>query len=320
MIRTAGGPEALQLDRVPIPIVTAGMVLIRVTAAGVNRHDVNQRIAGKHTDGTPIPGLEVCGEVVSLGEGVTEPRLGDRVMALVQGGGYGQYVAASAALALPAPTSLTDTEAASLPEALFTTWWNYFGLMALEKDQYALIHGGTSGVGHLALQALSSLGYKPIATAGSLVKVAAALEFGALAAFSYSDPDLANKVMTATAGQGISALLDMSGGAHIEQDVAMMAEDGWIAHLSGGTGEFKLPLRTVMARRIRLTGSLLRPLPLDRKRRIAEKLRHEVLPLVGTKIRPRIAAEFNLARAAEAHRLLEEGQQIGKIVLRVADQ
>lgn len=320
VIEGAGGPEVLKLAEVALPLPAEGQVVIRVAAAGVNRHDVHQRAAGRHSDGLATPGLEVCGTVVALGEGVAQPALGERVMALVQGGGYGQYVVAHAVLSLPAPESFTDVEAAAIPEALFTTWWNFFGLMALEKHQFALIHGGTSGVGHLALQAMSALGYKVIATSGSDRKVEAALRFGAVTAFSYSARDLAERVMEATGGQGISALLDMSAGAHFEQDLAMMAPDGWIAHLSGGGGtDLAVPLRTIMAKRIKLTGSLLRPLSIERKAIVAGEIRRDVLPLLGTRIRPAIAAVFELARACDAHRMMEDGAHVGKIMLLVED-
>jgi NADPH:quinone reductase len=318
VIEEAGGPEVLKFADMAVPQPAEGQVVIQVAAAGINRHDVHQRTAGRHSDGLAIPGLEVCGKVVAQGKGVAQPALGERVMALVQGGGYSQFVVAHAVLSLPAPEELTDVEAAAIPEALFTTWWNFFGLMALERQQFALIHGGTSGVGHLALQAMSALGYKVIATSGSDRKVEAARRFGAVAAYSYAAPDLAERVLEATSGQGISALLDMSAGAHLKQDLEMMAPDGWIAHLSGGGGaDLAVPLRTIMAKRIKLTGSLLRPLSIDRKAIVAGEIRRDVLPLLGTEVRPTIAAAFELAQAAAAHRMMEDGSHMGKIVLRV---
>jgi NADPH:quinone reductase len=317
-ITAAGGPDVLVPTRVAVLKPGVGQVLVRVNAAGVNRHDVHQRSAGRHSDGLAIPGLEVCGEVVACGSDVLEPAVGDRVMALVQGGGYAQYVLAQAVLCLPAPDTSSDVEAAGIPEALFTTWWNFFDLMPLEKTGFALIHGGTSGVGHLALQAMSALGYRVIATSGSNEKVKAALGFGACAAFNYNAPDLVQMVDEATNGQGVSALLDMSAGAHFEQDLEMMAPDGWIAHLSGGGGgTLEVPLRTIMAKRIKLTGSLLRPLSIDRKAVVADKIRRQVLPLLGHEVRPMIAAKFDFTQASEAHREMEAGQHIGKIILQV---
>jgi NADPH:quinone reductase len=318
VITAAGGPEVLEPRTVEVPVPGAGQVLIRVSAAGINRHDVHQRSSGRHSDGTAIPGLEVCGTIAAVGDGVENARIGEHVMALVQGGGYGQYVVADQQLVLTAPDTLSDIEAAGFPEAAFTTWWNFFHLMTLDKDAFALIHGGTSGVGHIALQAMSALGYGVIATAGTEAKVAAAKGFGAHDAFSYRDADLASKVMEATEGQGIAALLDVSAGAHLEQDLQMMAPDGQIAHLSGGGGaKLALPLRDIMAKRLRITGSLLRPLPLDRKARVAEHIRHDVLPLLGDKVRPTIAATFDLREAAKAHAMMEENAHIGKIMLKV---
>ena len=190
--------------------------------------------------------------------------------------------------------------------------------MSFGKGGFALIHGGTSGVGHIALQAMSALGYRVIATAGTETKVAAAKDFGAHEAFSYRDENLAAKVMDATGGQGISSLLDVSAGAHLKQDLQMMAADGQIAHLSGGGGtELAIPLRDIMAKRLCITGSLLRPLPLDRKVAVAEDLRRDVLPMLGSKVRPAIAATFDLLHAASAHAAMEENAHIGKIMLTV---
>lgn len=319
VITQAGGPEVLAAETVPVERPGPGEVAIKVRAAGINRHDVHQRAAGRHSDGRAVPGLEVCGIVVALGAGVKTLALGDRVVALLQGGGYGQYALANEALVLPAPDTLTDIEAAGLPEALFTSWWNYFNLMSLTKDQFALFHGGTSGVGHIALQAMSALGFRVIATAGTEEKVAASKSFGAFAALSYKDSDLAQKVMEATGGIGISALLDVSAGAHIAQDIAMMAPDGQIAHLSGGGGAaLSVPLRDVMAKRVKITGSLLRPLPLARKAIVASQLRDEVWPLLGTKVRPTIAEVYDFTDAAGAHRAMERNDHIGKIMLEVA--
>ncbi len=318
VITDAGGPDVLKPQTIKTPAPASGQVLIRVSAAGINRHDVHQRAGGRHSDGTAVPGLEVCGTIVGVGQDIDPDRIGARVMALVQGGGYAQYVIANDPLVLPAPDSLSDIEAAGFPEAAFTSWWNFFHLMSLTKDGFALIHGGTSGVGHIALQAMSALGYRVIATAGTKEKVAAAKGFGAFDAFSYRDADLAAKVTDATSGQGIAALLDVSAGAHLAQDIQMMADDGEIAHLSGGGGAaLSLHLRDIMAKRLRITGSLLRPLPLDRKAAVAKDLRRDVLPLLGDTVHPTIAATFDMRDAAHAHAAMEENAHIGKIMLTV---
>ena len=320
IITGAGGPEMLKPAMVDLPLVGLGQVLIQVHTAGVNRHDCNQRAAGAHHDGTAVPGLEASGTVVAKGEGVVDLQIGDPVMALLQGGGYAQYAVADQALVMRVPDTISLTEAAGLPEALFTAWWNFFGLLMLQPHEIALIHGGTSGVGHLALQALSALGYKVLATAGTAEKIAAARAFGATAAFDYRDPALAERVMTVTQGAGINVLLDMSAGAHIEADIAMMAPDGRIGHLSPGRGELQVPLRAVMAKRVSITGSLLRPLALSQKSKTATLLRRDVLPLFGNSVRPTITAIFPLSKAAGAHAEMEKCQHIGKILLSVAEQ
>ncbi len=319
VITGAGGPEVLHPATVAVPAPGPGQILIRVAAAGINRHDCLQRAAGIHHDGQPVPGLEAAGHVAALGAGVTQFGIGDAVMALLQGGGYAPFALAEAAVTMPVPAGLDMLHAAAVPEALFTAWWNFFALMELKTSGVALIHGGTSGVGHLALQAMSALGYRVIATAGSADKIEAARGFGALDAFHYNDPDLAQKVLKATGDVGISALLDVSAGAHLAADLAMMAPDGCIAHLSGGGGAtLNVPLKALMAKRIRITGSLLRPLALSRKAKVAQMLRRDVLPLLGTRVRPHLAATFPLEQAAAAHRQMEEGRHIGKIVLAVA--
>lgn len=299
------------------PVPGPGQMLIAVAAAGVNRHDCNQRQAGAHHDGTPVPGLEVAGTVAACGAEVEGWPAGTPVMALVQGGGYAGYALAEAALALPVPDGLSLDQAAGLPEALFTAWWNFFGLMRLIPGEVVLIHGGTSGVGHIAIQALSALGYRVIATCGSDDKLLAARRFGAFAAISYRAEDLAGQVLAATDGAGVDALLDMSAGAHLEADMQMMAPGGRIAHLSPGRGAvLAVPLRTLMARRIAITGSLLRPLPLALKAGVAAMLRRDAVPLLGRSVRPHIAATFPLDQAAQAHAMMEAGRHIGKILLR----
>lgn len=320
LISEAGGPEVLRSAQVPLRNPGSRQVLIRISAAGINRHDCLQRAAGIHHDGNPVPGLEASGVVVALGHDVTELEIGAPVMALLQGGGYAEYAVADVALTMPVPDGISMTEAAALPEALFTAWWNYFFLMRLQPNEFALMHGGTSGVGHLALQAMSALGYGVLATCGSADKVTAAKRFGARDAFNYNDPELTAKVIDATNGRGISALLDVSAGAHFEADLEMMAPDGRIAHLSGGGGSaLNVPLKKLMAKRISITGSLLRPLALERKTQVAQKIRRDVWPLLGAQVRPELAAVLPLLDAAQAHLEMEKGQHVGKIVLAVSD-
>jgi NADPH:quinone reductase-like Zn-dependent oxidoreductase len=258
------------------------------------------------------------GQIVAIGSGVPRSRLGERVAALTEGGGYAHYVAAASPLALPAPQSLKPVEAAALPEALFTAWFNFFDVLRLRPGERVLIHGGTSGVASLAIQALAALGYEVFATCGSERKRAAALGFGAKAAFDYNDAGLAGQVKAATGGHGVDVILDLSAGAHLAADLEMLAPDGRIGHLSAGGGKnVSIPLRALMAKRISVTGSLLRPLEIRRKAAVAERLLRDVWPLIGTKVRPAIAAAFPLAEAAEAHRAMERSDHIGKIVLTV---
>jgi NADPH:quinone reductase len=318
IITAAGGPEVLRHKILPVPVPGPYEVLIKVAAAGVNRHDCNQRKAGPDYDPNPVPGLEVAGEIVDVGSGVPRSRVGERVTALTHGGGYAHYVAAASTLALPWPPSLKPDEAAALPEALFTAWFNFFDVLRLQKGERVLIHGGTSGVASLAIQALDALGYETFATAGSERKCAAALGFGARAAFDYNEAGLAARVKAATGGHGVDVILDVSAGAHLAADLEMLAPGGRIGHLSAGGGkELSIPLRTLMAKQISITGSLLRPVDVRRKASVAERLLTDVWPLIGPRVRPAIAATFPLAEAADAHRAMEKSDHIGKIVLTV---
>ena len=318
LITAAGGPEVLSLGTLPVPVPGPEEVLIKVAAAGVNRHDCNQRRAGPEHEPNPVPGLEVAGVIVAVGSGVPRSRIGERVAALTQGGGYAHYVATASPLALLAPQSVSDVEAAALPEALFTAWFNFFDVLRLRPGERILIHGGTSGVASLAIQALTAIGYEMFATCGSERKRAAALGFGARAAFDYKDADLARQVKAATGGHGVDVILDVSAGAHLAADLEMLAPDGRIGHLSAGGGkDLHVPLRTLMAKRILITGSLLRPLELPRKAAVAERLLRDVWPMIGAAVRPAIAARFPLAEAADAHLAMERSDHVGKIVLQV---
>jgi NADPH:quinone reductase-like Zn-dependent oxidoreductase len=266
----------------------------------------------------PVPGLEVSGRVIACGADVSTSRLGEEVVALTNGGGYAEYVTAPAALALPRPDKLDWLSSAALPEALFTIWLNFFELMHLSQGENVLIHGGTSGVGSMGIQLLKAMGHDVYATAGSDEKRLAAMSFGASGCFHYDDPELPERVLNATCRRGVNCILDMSGGAHIDQDLAMLATDGRLAFLSAGGGATpKLPLRALMASRIRLTGALLRVLPMDRKIAIADRLRDAAWPLLGKNVRPHIDCWFTLDQAVEAHRHLEQGRHIGKIMLSI---
>ena len=223
LITAAGGPEVLRLGTIPVPVPGPEEVLVEVAAAGVNRHDCNQRRAGPEYDPNLVPGLEVAGTIVALGSVVPRSRLGERAAALTQGGGYARSVATASALALPAPRSLA--------------WFNSFDVLRLRPGERILIHGGTSGVASLANQALTGLGHEVFATGGSDCKRAAALGFGARAAFDYKHTGLANQVKAATGGRGVDVILDVSAGAHLAADLEMLAPDGRIGRLSAGGGK-----------------------------------------------------------------------------------
>ena len=309
----------MKKDDWPLPVLADDDVLIEVMAAGVNRHDCNQRRAGPAPEPNPVPGLEASGRIVACGKNIPAHRIGEKVMALTDGGSYAQFVATPSELALPIPEGLDWIALAALPEALFTTWFNFFVLMQLKPGESALIHGATSGVGSIATQLLNALGHKVYGTAGTADKRKAALDFGCTAVFDYNDPDLVSRVRQATGGRGVDTILDMSAGAHIDADLAMIADDGRIAYLSAGGGKsLQLPLRMLMSRRTRITGAFLRSTPDHIKIKVAKQLRERVWHLLGNSLKPQIDASFSLENAAEAHRKMEANAHIGKIVLRVA--
>ncbi len=311
----AGGPEVLELAERPVPAPGTGEILIRVAAAGVNRHDVGQRRrapGGEHTD---VFGLEVAGEVVARGPGVSEWEIGDRVCALVDGGGYAQYAVAPASNTLPLPEGFSLQEAAALPEALFTVWYNCFDVGRLQPGERVLFHGGTSGVGSMGIQVLAALGYEVYATCGDARKCEAARGFGARRAIDYRSEDFVAAVHEATGGRGVDLIIDMAGAAYAEANLDAIAFGGRIVHLSPGTGAFCPPLAKIMLKRACVTGSRLRPVPVETKARMAAELRRIVWPLLGAPVRPVIDSTFPLVQAAEAHRAMERAQHIGKILL-----
>jgi NADPH:quinone reductase-like Zn-dependent oxidoreductase len=239
-------------------------------------------------------------------------------MALTDGGGYGEYVVTHSALAFDCPSGLDLVSAASFPEALFTTWLNFFTLMHLEPGEIVLIHGGASGVGSIAIQVLRALGHAVFVTAGTETKRNVALELGATAAFDYADEALAERIKSAVGEKGVDAILDMSAGAHIEQDMQILAPNGRISFLSPGkSAKLPVPLRLVMTKRIKLTGAMLRGYPLSGKIEIARQIQERVLPLIGSRVFPKIDSIFSLTEADRAHARMESNAHIGKIVLRV---
>jgi NADPH2:quinone reductase len=315
-ISRPGGPEVLRgVDR-PKPTPKDGEILIKVAAAGVNRPDVLQR-SGNYPvppDASDLPGLEVAGEVVSGGKVF---KAGDKVCALVHGGGYAEYCVAPEVQALPVPKGLSLVEAASLPEAFFTVWGNVYDRGRLAPGETLLVQGGTSGIGVSAIQMAAATGNRVFATAGSDDKVAACKRLGAADAFNYKTQDFEKELEKATGGKGVNVILDMVGGDYVPKELKCLAEDGrlvFIAFLRGMKAELDIGL--VMRKRLTLTGSTLRPRPVAFKGAIAKSLREKIWPLIESgRIKPEIYKTFPLEQAAEAHRLMESSQHIGKIVL-----
>ncbi len=320
-ITQSGGPEVLKPATRPLTPPRAGEVLIKVAAAGVNRPDMIQRqgLYPPPPGASDIPGLEIAGAVVALGDGVDGWSTGDAACALVTGGGYAEYCAAPAAQCLPPPEGLSLIAAAALPETLFTVWSNVFDRAGLKQGESFLVHGGTSGIGTTAIQLAKAFGARVFATAGSDEKCAACLDLGADRAINYNDEDFVQAVKDETGGKGADVILDMVGGDYVARNISALAADGRmvsIAFLKGAKVEVNL--MPVMLKRLTLTGSTLRARSVAFKAAIAQRLREKVWPLIETgRIKPVIHATFPLARAADAHRLMESSAHIGKIVLEV---
>ncbi|MBA3895650.1 MAG: NAD(P)H-quinone oxidoreductase [Sphingomonadaceae bacterium] len=317
----AGGPEVLTVVERPVPRPEAGEVLIRVAAAGVNRPDVLQR-QGKYPPppGAPsIMGLEIAGEVVALGDGVDAALLGQPMCALVAGGGYADYCAAPAVQCLPVPHALTMVEAAAMPETLFTVWTNLFERAYAVEGDTVLVHGGTSGIGTMAIGLGALFGLTVIVTADSDEKCARALEIGAAHAINYRTQDFVAEVACITGGKGCQAVLDMVGGDYLPRNLACLAEDGRhvsIAVLGGPKAEIFIP--QIMARRLTLTGSTLRARGATFKGLVADELARTVWPHVEAgKLKAVIDSVFPLEDAAKAHARMDSGAHVGKIVLEV---
>lgn len=314
-----GGPEVLVAVERPVPQPGSGEVLIRVAAAGINRPDVLQRKGGyPPPPGAPsIPGLEVAGTVVALGEGVPPELLGQSICALIAGGGYAEYAVAPAGQCLPIPEGVSMSEAAALPETLFTVWTNLFERGYATEGDTVLVHGGTSGIGSMAISLCKAFGITILVTAGSDDKCLAAERLGADHAINYKERDFVAEVKALTGGKGVAVVLDMVGGDYVSRNLQCLADDGRhvsIAVQGGATAT--IPIFEIMRRRLTLTGSTLRPRDLSFKALVADEIHRQVWPHVEAgRVRPVIDRTYPLAQAAAAHRRMEAGDHVGKIVL-----
>jgi len=314
-----GGPEVLQPVHRPLPVPATGELLIEVAAAGVNRPDVLQRQGGYRPPpgASDIPGLEIAGRVAVLGAGVEGWREGDKVTALVAGGGYAEFCTVPAPQCLPIPRGLDMVQAAAVPETFFTVWTNVFDRARLQEGESFLVHGGSSGIGTTAIQLARAFGARVFTTAGSPEKCAACLRLGAELAIDHRREDFVAAIQEATGGRGVDVILDMVGGGYINRNLRILAVEGrlvQIAFLEGSKAE--IDLVHVMMKRQTLTGSTLRPRSVAEKGAIAAALHEKVWPLLEAgKVGPVIFKTFPLAEAAAAHRLMESSSHIGKIVL-----
>lgn len=314
-----GGPDVMAVKTGPIPDPKAGELLIRVHAAGVNRPDILQR-QGSYPpppNASTILGLEVAGEVVQTGRDVAGWRVGDSVCALTNGGGYAEYVTVPAGQCLPVPAGLSIEEAAALPETFFTVWTNVFERAALKAGQTLLVHGGSSGIGTAAIQMAKALGARVFITAGSDEKCAACRRLGADIAINYRQQDFVEVLKVATNKKGVDVILDMVGGEYVNRNLKVAALDGRIVSIAFLKGSrVDVDLLPVLLKRLIVTGSTLRPRTAAEKADIAQGLREKIWPLIERgDIKPVIAARFAMKDAAEAHRLMESGTHIGKIIL-----
>jgi len=318
-IRQPGGPEVLTPTTRERPVPGETELLIKVSAAGVNRPDCLQRQGAypPPAGASDIPGLEIAGEVAEIGSGVTGYKIGDQVCALLAGGGYAEYCTVDETNALPAPNALTMTEAAAIPETFFTVWHNVFQRGGLKSGETFLVHGGTSGIGTTAIQLAKAFGARVFATAGSEAKCAAMRELGVDLAINYRDADFVEAVKDATDGKGVDVILDMVGGDYINRNYQAAALDGrivQIAFLRGRKAEANFSL--LMMKRLTHTGSTLRARDIAFKAGIAKELQQHVWPLLNArKVLPVMDSIFPLDQASAAHRRMEDGDHIGKIVL-----
>jgi NADPH:quinone reductase len=320
-IKAFGAPEMLVPGVRPVPAPQPGHVLIKVAAAGVNRPDVVQR-QGNYPPPkgiTDIPGLEVAGEIVALGADVRDWKVGDKVCALVAGGGYAQFVEAPAVQCLPIPRGFSMVEAAAIPETFFTVWVNLFDRGKLKAGETVLIHGGSSGIGTTAIQVAKAFGARVFATAGSAEKCKACEQLGAERAINYREEDFVKVAKELTGGTGVNLIIDIVAGDYIAKNLETLAVEGRLVQVGVQKGQkAEVPVRYIMLKRLTWTGSTLRARPIHEKGEIAKALKQNIWPLFESgKIKPVIYKTLPMAQAADAHKLMEASTHIGKLVLTV---
>ena len=322
VVPVPGGPEALKVVERPVPRPGPDEVLIRVAAAGVNRPDIVQRVGAypPPPGASDILGLEASGMIVGTGKKVAAELMGAAVCSLLPGGGYAEYVVSPADLCLPVPPTLTLVQAAAIPETLFTVWTNLFERGFAADGDWVLVHGGTSGIGTMAIALGKLFGLKVIVTCGSDGKCARAAKLGAKATINYRTEDFVGKVRRLTGGKGVAVVLDMVGGDYVPHNLACLADEGRhvsIAVQRGASAE--IPIFDIMRRRLTLTGSTLRPRGPEFKIMVADEIMRTVWPYVrGGRLKPVIDSTYPLEQAAEAHRRMESGDHVGKIVLTIS--
>ncbi len=324
-ITQSGGPEVLAVAEAPVPRPGVGEVLVKVTAAGINRADLLQR-QGHYPPpqgASPILGMEVSGHIAAVGaEAGVRWRVGDAVCALVTGGGYAEYCIASAGCCLPAPRNVPLTDAAALPEAVFTVWANLFAQPYLHSGERFLVHGGTSGIGTTAIQMAKSLGAHAITTAGLAEKCDFCLSLGAERAFNYREEDWAAGALEWSGQKGIDVILDMVGGDYFPKHLKLLAQKGRLIHIATmGGAEVMTDLRAVMSKRLVITGSTLRPRSVLEKTALRDQIEQQIWPLIDAgRLRPIVDRVFPLDEASEAHRRMHASSHVGKILLQIDAQ
>ena len=321
---TGGGPEVLTPSQCQTPSPQAGEVLVKVEFAGVNRPDCLQR-SGRYPPppgASPIVGLEISGEVVALGEGVTQWQLGDKVCALTNGGAYAEYAVVPEGQSLPIPSGFSILQAAALPENFFTVWTNVFQRGKLKSGESILIHGGSSGIGLTAIQLARAFGAQVYCPVGNAEKVAACIKAGAHAAIDYKTQDYVEEILKLTDQKGVNAILDMVGGSYMQRNLKALAIEGRLLQIAFlQPSKVEVDWVSLMAKRLTFTGSTLRPRSAQDKAQIASELKAQVWPLLASgKVAPVIYQVFNLDEAAKAHALMESSQHIGKIMLTVSGE